>query len=344
MAIPRFQAWTYASFAGKLEKSLELSTITTPEHFITPKSGKVLVEVLASSLNPADYKIPESPIESRVVALRKPASPGMDFCGRLVMQPQRLVFGRLPWPAQYGTLSQYILVTESDLVDVPNDVNILQAAALPIAALTAYQSLAASVKSGDRVLINGGSGGVGTFTIQIAKILGCYVVATCSSRNAQFCKDLGADEVVEYTKGDIVTQLLDGPAFDALIDNVGADPSLHKRSAAIMRPAALFVLVSGMLGSVAGMLSMAESLLRPRWLGGCPIRYTIVLCQPNKIQLQQIAEWVSQGKLRVIIDHIYGYKEVPTAFAELGTGRTRGKIIIKGAAYEELSHVTSGIS
>lgn len=316
--------WVYSALPGKIEDNLQLSQHELPKHFQHPPKGKYLVKVLTVSLNPVDYKLPESPIESRAVRLRKPATPGMDFCGSL---NGKTVCGRLAWPDQYGTLGSHILVGEEDFAFT--SLNNVDAATLGIAPLTAYQSIAPYVKGGDRVVIFGGSGGVGTFSIQVAKLLGCYVAAICSSRNAELCRSLGADEVIDYTQADPVTQLATLEPFDLAVDNVGQDTTLHKRSAAFLRPEARFVLVSAMLGSVSGILSMAESRLRPRWLGGARNRWSLMLCQNNKQQLEQIVAWVEAGKMKTVVDEIFDFENAPAAIAKLRTGRARGKIVVK---------------
>lgn len=326
------KAWAYTSVDNGVEKGLRLIDRDIPAWVSKPPKGKHVVVVLASSLNPVDYKLPESPIESRVARITKPATPGLDFCGRLVAQPERIVFGRLAWPAQHGSLGQYVLVGDNDFADLPAGVTIEDGAATPIAALTAYQSIVPFLSKGARVVIFGGSGGVGTFTIQIAKLMGAYVVAVCSGRNEDLCKELGADETVDYTAGATFSSLEKMESFDLTVDNVGNDPMLHRRSQAFLKHSGRFVLVSAMLSTMTGILAMAESLLRPVWLGGPPNRYNIVLCQPNKVQLQQIAQWLADGNLRVILDGVYPFNEAPEALAKLRTGRARGKIVVQGIA------------
>ncbi|QIW99594.1 hypothetical protein AMS68_005112 [Peltaster fructicola] len=326
------KAWAYSSVNGGVEKNLKLIDRHIPTWVSKPLKGKYAIEVLASSLNPVDYKLPISPIESRIARIPKPASPGLDFCGRIVAQPERVVFGRLPWPVQYGTLGPYVLATENDFVDLPEKISVEVGAAVPIAALTAYQSIVPFVQPGQRVVIVGGSGGVGTFGIQIAKLMGAYVVAVCSGRNEELCRQLGADQTVDYTKTDIVDSLANMTAFDLIVDNVGNDPTLHRRSQAFLNPTARFVLVSAMLTTAQGVLSMLESLCRPAWLGGPIHRYKIVLCQSNKAQLQQIARWIADGSVKVIIDQVFSFDEAPQAMGRLMAGRARGKIVVKGPA------------
>ncbi|KAK5276191.1 hypothetical protein LTR40_011943, partial [Exophiala xenobiotica] len=201
------KAWRYTSVAGGMEKNLKLET-----NVPLPPVGKneVLVEVLSAGLNPADYKVPEIPYLG-ALAVRRPAVPCADFCGRRVVagsggDDDELVFGMAKFPGQHGVLAQYAPVPKSTLVPLPKGLTPEQGAGIYIAAFTAFVTISSYVKPGDTVFINGGSGGVGTFGIQIAKLLGARrVVASCSGANADLVRSLGADEVLDYKTQDLVT-------------------------------------------------------------------------------------------------------------------------------------------
>ena len=157
------------------------------------RPGESLVQVYAASLNPVDYKLAELPVIGRF-AVPKPATPGLDFAGKVVdvgshcnVSVGEMVFGKLEPKQQHGTLGEYIIGSKAGTVPLPDGVSVEQATTLGVCGLVTYQCLAPNIQSGDRVLINGGSGGTGTFAIQIAKALGCHVTTTCSGTVERFC-------------------------------------------------------------------------------------------------------------------------------------------------------------
>ena len=181
------RAWQWSSCATTLEDALTLSSSAPlPTHSLAP--GEVLIKVHAASLNPVDYKLAEIPIVGRF-AIPKPATPGLDFSGIVVntsasstLQPGQRVFGKLEPKQQFGTLGEYIIGSKAGTVPLPDNISFEEGATLGVCGLVTYQCLIRNVKKGDRVLINGGSGGTGTFAVQIARTLGCEVVTTCSGK------------------------------------------------------------------------------------------------------------------------------------------------------------------
>lgn len=146
--------------------------------------------------------------------ISKPASPGLDYCGKVLsagskvdVKPGQLVFGRLDKPGQFGTLAECIVTNRDGAVPLPEGVDPDSAAAIGTAGLTAYQCIVPFAKAGEKIFINGGSGGTGTFGIQCAKAIGCHVTTSCSTANVQLCKDLGADEVIDYKTSDLTKEL-----------------------------------------------------------------------------------------------------------------------------------------
>lgn len=290
------------------------------------------------ALNPTDYKTPETPFLTWLLT-PKPASPGLDFAGKAMGGPLdgKRVFGRLDMIYQHGTLAQYVLAKSEGVAEIPDGLSFDDAAALGTAAVSAYETIVPFLKqgSGNRVFINGGSGGVGTFTIQIAKILGSYVVASCSSRNVELCKSLGADEVVDYTQGDVGLELGKRvqagqlERFDLVVDNVGHDVNLHRNSEAFLKERGMFVLLAAM-DSAAGMRSMLSSCLRPAWLGGVQRSWKFVLAYNDAKAMQDIRRWVAAGKLKSVVDEKFQFDEAPKAIEKLRTGRARGRIVVTG--------------
>jgi NADPH:quinone reductase-like Zn-dependent oxidoreductase len=181
------KAWQWSACSSTLEKAITLNHAASLPIFKRPlASGESLVKVYAAALNPVDYKLAELPVVGRM-AIPKPATPGLDFAGTIVdvgaeseLKVGQKVFGKLEPKQQFGTLGEYIIGSKAGTVPLPDGIAMEEAATLGVCSLVTYQCLAPNVKTGDRVFINGGSGGTGTFAIQIAKALGCYVTTTCS--------------------------------------------------------------------------------------------------------------------------------------------------------------------
>lgn len=181
------RAWQWTTCTTTLESAIrinESAPLPTSHHPLS--AGESLIRVYAATLNQVDYKFAELPLISRL-AIRKPATPGLDFAGRIVstgpdcgFKVGQMVFGKLEPKSQFGTLGEYVVGSRKGTVSMPEGVEVEGAAAMGVCGLVTYQCLARNVKEGDRVLINGGSGGTGTFAVQIAKALGCHVTATCS--------------------------------------------------------------------------------------------------------------------------------------------------------------------
>lgn len=180
------RAWQWTTCTTTLESALTLKPSSPlPSRPLSP--GECLIRVHAASLNPVDYKLAELPIVGRV-AIPKPATPGLDFSGVVAkigpdssLKVEQRVFGKLEPKQQYGTLGEYVIGSKAGTVPLPDGISFEEGATMGVCGLVTYQCLVKNVKKGDRVLINGGSGGTGTFAVQIAKALGCEVVTTCSS-------------------------------------------------------------------------------------------------------------------------------------------------------------------
>ena len=332
------RAWQFSSTAGGLQKNLKLnSTASLPPSAKNLAADNILVQVITASLNPADYKVAEIPLVGRF-AITKPSSPGMDYAGRIVAlgaanqhhKPGQLVFGRLKAPQQFGTLAEYIVVESDGCVPLPKGVKPDDAAGIGTAGLTAYQSIVPFVKAGQRVFINGGSGGTGVYGIQIAKAVGCHVVTSCSTPNIDLCKSLGADEVIDYRNSNVVAELKKMTNFDLVVDNVTTPRELYWEAPLFTNPGATFVQVGGSpdFHSVYTILSRR---LWPTFLGGGKRPFVLLLAQSKPDDYKQIAEWMQQGKVKTIIAERFGMEnEGPVkAFDLLKTGRAKGKILVR---------------
>ncbi|KAF2155176.1 putative zinc alcohol dehydrogenase [Myriangium duriaei CBS 260.36] len=331
----RMRAWQYSGISGGLEKSLRLNE--SAQAPAPPPTGSVMVEVMSAALNPVDYKLIELPFIGGWLT-RKPATPGLDFAGRVVESAEGFekgerVFGRIQPLTQHGSLAQYAVCSSKAMMRLPNNVSFDEGACLTTAALVAYQTIVPFLPKGDNrsVFVNGGSGGVGTFSVQIAKALGCYVVASCSGANAQLVKELGADEVIDYRTTDLVTELKKkGRTFDLVVDNVGQPFDLHRACDVCVKEGGRVVQIGAEI-SWRGVVSLLDSMVRPRFLGGAKTPFTMTGTQDRAQDLHQLAEWAASGRIKSVIDTTFPFLDVPRAFERLKTGRARGKIVVSSA-------------
>ncbi|KAJ5184173.1 hypothetical protein N7492_001789 [Penicillium capsulatum] len=339
------KAWLYSRTSGGLEKNLSLSATARPPP--APRGKEVMLEVISAALNPADLKLPELGFPMRMY-IGMPATPGMDFCGRVVAtgplaqhwKEGQMVFGCSRWPGQFGSLAEYLVASGENLALVPAGVKEDHVVTLGVAGQTAYQSLVGHVKAGDRVLINGGSGGCGVFAIQIAKQMGCRVTATCSTKNMELCLRVGADEVIDYTaEADLVGALVQrGVVFDCIVDHVGLPSTLYYQCHHFLKEDGAFVQV--------GAYAFTTIVLRALWpafLGGGRRKYVVMGFKPDRKQLEQLAEWLEDGTIQPQLDSVYEFDDAVKAFERLRTGRTRGKIVVHVGSSRDASMEAFGI-
>jgi alkaline phosphatase D len=326
------KAWQYKSVAGGMEKNLHINE-DAPKP--VPGDNEILVQVHAMALNPVDYKVTESPAPLRL--LGSTFIPGSDFCGKVTevgknatgFTKGEMVFGAKIGSVANGTLAQYVAVNKDHATSLPQGVAPEDAATMGIGGLTEIQAISPHVKSGDKVFINGGSGGTGVFGIQIAKALGCQVTTSCSTPNVQLCKSLGADEVIDYKTTDIVKALSSpGSSFSLVVDNVGTPGNLYRASKAFIAPGGKFVQI-GASPNLSGMAVVGSNMLRPSFLGGGKAKYQMLMAQGSKSNLQTLGEWMKEGKLKAVLDEVYEWENAPKAYEKLKTGRTKGKIVVR---------------
>jgi len=329
------KAWQFSATKGGLEKHLTFNPSASPPPSTNLSPSQVLIEVISMSLNPVDYKIPELPFVGRLL-IPRPASPGIDFCGRVLstgsaassLSPNQTVFGRLDAPTRFGTMGQYIIAPLAGTAPLPPGIDPDHAAAIGTAALTAYQCIIPHAKADDHIFINGGSGGTGTFGIQLAKALGCHVTTTCSTPNIQLCKDLGADEVIDYKTTDIVRELkAQGQAFALAVDNVGTPPELYKAADVYLKEGAKFVQVGAPM-SVGAVWTIVSRMGWPTVLGGGRRAYEMLQVKNEREHLVRIGEWMQEGKVKPVIDSVFESRDAPKAYEKLKEGRAKGKIVV----------------
>lgn len=330
-----FRSWQYKATAGGLEANLTLNTVP----MLQPQANHHLVRILAAGLNPADYRLSEITLLHRLV-FPKPASPGNDFAGYIVkpaqgssLKPGQLVFGCAGTNFMFGgAMSEYGTSHVDNTVPIPPGLSAIDAAGIPIAGLTAYQSILPYSKPGSRVLLNGGSGGVGTFGIQIAKTQGRHVTVTCSTANVALCKSLGADQVIDYKRQNVLQVLRDSPyKYDLVADYVGNDHDLFWEADTYTSPGAKFVTVAAS-HHLSFVRYVVAAEYAPRFLSGAKRQHLTVFARPEREHLEQIAEWMVEGKVKLVVDSKYGFGDLREAYRRLKTGRARGKVILEVAS------------
>lgn len=282
----------------------------------------VSIRIAAAGVNPADWNLRSGRLR-RFARLTFPFVPGADVAGIVAavgpavarFRPGDAVYAMLPNVAG-GGYAEYAAAAERAVAPAPPDLSLAEAAGVPLAALTALQGLRdqAALRPGARVLINGASGGVGHFGIQIAGALGARVVAVCSGRNADLARDLGAEEVLDYTRDDPTG----GEArYDAIFDTVGATPFRHWRRA--LRRDGAFVTIVPTLGNLAR-----------QWLtrvGGGP-RLRTFFVRPSGADLELLGDWIAAGRVRPVIERRYPLAEAVAAHRHSESRRARGKLVL----------------
>ncbi|KAH7123241.1 hypothetical protein B0J13DRAFT_566280 [Dactylonectria estremocensis] len=328
------QAWQYSDVPGKVEDSISVNNISKPVASSLAK-GHLIVEVITAAINPVDYKLPESGFIGRMM-IPRPATVGLDFCGRVVakhassnaFEEGDLVFGGYASVTGVGTLSQQIVIPEKFCAILPPGVDPDHGAAVGTAAITAYQSLLpGTLKPGAKIFINGGSGGIGTWAIQFAKAMGAEVTVTCSTANVELCRQLGADEVIDYKKVDLISSLKEKTHdYDLLIDNVARDDELFSIRERLLKPTGTFMQVGIPAVGLFSMLSTVKKIVWSSISGGR--KYYFVNIKNSTEFFTQIGQLIGAGKAKAVIDTAYKWEDAPMAFRKLRDGHVRGKLVI----------------
>ena len=296
-----------------------------------PKDNEVLIKVRAASVNPLDAGLMKGkPHSFRILfGLRKPrlTRPGVDVAGqveavgRSVMQfkPGDEVFGICK-----GAFAEYVCAPESGLAIKPENLTFEQAASAPVAALTALQGLRdkGHIQPGQKVLINGAAGGVGTFAVQIAKSFGADVTGVCSTRNVEMVRSIGADQVIDYTQQDFTES---GKRYDLIFDCfVNHSLSACRRT---LNPKGIYLMVGsppkrwtvGILAPVIKALVLSPFVSQ---------KFLVYIARSSREDLTTMSELMASGKVKPVIDKRYKLSEVPEAIQYLEQRHARGKIII----------------
>jgi NADPH:quinone reductase-like Zn-dependent oxidoreductase len=306
---------------------LQLEEVEKP----APADNQVLVRVYASSINKVDLYFLRGPLVARLtgVGLLKPKNKmlGADIAGRVEavggnvkqFQPGDEVFG---WCGQRA-FAEYACAHENTLVLKPAGVTFEEAAAVPVAAITALQALRdkGKIQAAQRVLINGASGGVGTFAVQIAKSFGAEITAVCSTRNLDNARMMGADHVVDYTQEDVTKN---GQSHDLIIQVNGYHSILDYRRA--LSPKGIYV----MAGSSKVIRGIFEAVMLGRLISmtGSKKMGFMGIAKMNQKDLVFLKGLLEAGKIKPVIDKRYTLQEVPEAFRYFEEGHVKGKVII----------------
>ena len=318
---------------GEIKDSLSINEIEKP----SLKPNDILVKVKAASINPIDYKMVEGKLKD-MISLNLPTTIGFDLSGVVMEKGADVnkfeigdeVYSRVP-QEQMGTIAEFVSVN-SDLVAMkPKNSSFEEAAGLPLIGLTAIQALErVGIKKNDRILIHGGSGGVGSFAVQYAKALGAIVYTTTSSKNVDWVKALGADRVIDYKTEDykeVVNNL------DIVFDTLGDDFTLDAFD--IIKEGGKVTTIAGPPDpQIAKQMGMKDYKL-PEKLSKLIEKksavYKLTWMQPDAEQLNTISRMVEDGDIKPIVDLIYSFENAIDAYLYLATERAKGKVIISMA-------------
>ena len=316
---------------GEIKDSLAFNEVSKP----TIQATDVLIEVKAAAINPIDKSIILGNLQG-LLPIPLPSTSAYDVSGIVVevghevsdIEIGDLVYSRVP-QEQMGTIADYVAVTSAAVSKKPGNVSFEEAASIPLAGLTALQSLEyAGIKENDKVLIHAGSGGVGSFAIQYAKAKGAYVYTTTSTSNVEWVKELGADRVIDYKTEDYKSIAKD---VDIVFDTLGQNYSLE--SFEVVKQGGIVVSVVGPLDEAsAKMFGMADYTL-PDDLATLSrdkeASYVFIFMHPNGSHLEEIKSLIEDEKIKPIIDKVYPFTDSVEAFLHLASGRAKGKIVIK---------------
>ncbi|WP_217539386.1 NADP-dependent oxidoreductase [Stenotrophomonas sp. GbtcB23] len=306
------------------------------------RDDDVLVRVHAASVNALDTRIRTGEFKV-ILPYRLPLVLGNDLAGTVervgagvqAFKPGDEVYARVE-DDRIGTFAEFVAVKAASVARKPGNLDMMEAASLPLVALTAWQALVetARVKPGQKVFIQAGSGGVGTVAIQLAKHLGAFVATTTSTANVAWVKDLGADVVIDYRQQDFATELRD---YDVVLNSLGKDELF--RSLQILRPGGHLISISGpptpAFATARGLAWPVKQVMRllshrirskARQRG---VDYTFLFMRADGDQLGEITALVESGALRPVIDRVFPFQQTESALAYVDSGRTKGKVVIE---------------
>ena len=316
---------------GEIKDSLAFNEVSKPG----VQAHDVLIEVKAAAINPIDKSIILGNLQS-LLPIPFPSTMAYDVSGIVVEKGNEvsnfevgdLVYARVP-QEQMGTIAEYVAVNSNAVSKKPGNITFEEAASIPLAGLTALQSLEhAGIKENDKVLIHAGSGGVGSLAIQYAKAKGAYVYTTTSTANVDWVKALGADSVIDYKTEDYKAIVKDA---DIVFDTLGNNYTLEAFE--VVKQGGKVVSVVGPLDEESAQMFGMAGYKLPEELAKLSsakdASYKFIFMHPNGAHLGQIKLLIEDEKIKPIIDKVYPFAESIDAFTHLATGRAKGKIVIK---------------
>ncbi|MEK5040491.1 NADP-dependent oxidoreductase [Sporosarcina sp. FSL K6-3457] len=303
---------------------------------------EVLAEIHAASINPLDSKIRDGTIKL-LIKYKMPLILGNDFSGVVAKVGAKVtsfkvgdeIYGR-PRKSSIGTFAEYISIHENDIALKPKNLSFEEAASVPLVGLTAYQALhdILQLQKGQKILIQAGAGGVGTFAIQLAKLMGATVATTASEAGTNLVKSLGADEIINY-RTEKFEDILEN--YDAVFDTLGGE--ILERSFKVVKNGGQIVSLSGLpnarfakedsLGFLKTMLLSAASYKLTKLEKKHRIQYTFMFVKASGDQLRMITKFIESGKIQPVIDEVFSFNDVEKAMEYSESGRAKGKIILK---------------
>jgi NADPH:quinone reductase-like Zn-dependent oxidoreductase len=284
-------------------------------------SGKILVNINASGVNPVDWKIREGYFQ-QIMPLQFPSTLGLDFSGVVKQLEEDApsafkqgdeVYGQASvFSGGSGAFAELALVNKDSIAYKPKTLNYIETAALPLVGVSAWQALVEHIglSREQKILIHGGAGGIGSIAIQLAKHLGVYVATTVSTNDEQFVQELGADQVIDYKTENFEDIVHD---YDAVFDTVGGDT--YKRSFKVLKKGS---------GKLVSTLEQPNSELMNQY----GINAVFLFSQVNSQQLTKLAEWVDQNNIKVNIDKTFSIEEAARALEYQKDGHPRGKVVL----------------
>jgi NADPH:quinone reductase-like Zn-dependent oxidoreductase len=316
---------------GEIKESLVFNEVIKP----SIQANDVLIEVKAAAINPIDKLVVLGYLQE-MLPLPLPSTSAYDVSGIVVEKGNEvsnfeigdLVYSRVP-QEQMGTLAEFVAVNSVAVSKKPGNISFEEAASIPLAGLTALQSLEnAGLKENDKVLIHAGSGGVGSLAIQYAKSKGAYVYTTTSTTNVDWVKDLGADRVIDYKKEDYKTIAKD---LDIVFDTLGNDYTTEAFQV-IKKGGTVVTIIGAMDEETAKMFGIQDYKLPEdlaKAISDKNATYKYIYMHPNGEQLGEIKSLVEDEKIKPVIDKVYPFSESIEAFSHLASGRAKGKIVVK---------------
>ncbi|MGO4287426.1 NADP-dependent oxidoreductase [Bosea sp. TAB14] len=306
-----------------------------------PGPDDVLVEVAAAGLNPIDSKIRDGAFKL-VLPYKTPLVLGHDLAGTVISVGANVrrfkvgdaVYAR-PRDGRIGAFAERIVVNESDLALKPGNISMAEAASIPLIGLTVWQALVerAQIKPGQKVLIHAGSGGVGTFAIQLAKHLGATVATTASAANAVMVKELGADVVIDYRSQNFEEEL---SGYDLVLHTL--DATTLEKSLKVLKPGGKLISISGApdpaFARSQGLNVVLRLVLRLLSAGirrkakHAGVEYSFLFMHADGGQLERITRLIEDGTIRPVVDRAFPFAQVNDALAYIDTGRAKGKVVV----------------